>query len=755
MPPSSLFTRLCTPHLLLQAWEDVKAKRAAGGVDRQSVDDFSKDLPKQIQGIVAELKSGTWKPQPYLRVEIPKKTNEKRKLGLLTVKDKVIQQAIRILVEPRFEAIFVPNSYGYRKERGALRAIRCLRDKCKQKNLQYALKLDIDDYFDNIDHAILQKRVEAAVVDSEIVRLIMLCTKMGVVTKHNSWSEVTKGVPQGAVLSPLLANLYLSSFDQSVLSKTDKYIRYADDFVLLCKTEEEVQLLQMTATQYLTEKLHLSLNEPELRRIDDGFEFLGVTVTRNACTISEKKKTELFERINTLRLHSDGISVKDAKTWSGITRYYAQLLQEDALRELDKVLLKHLKEEILSQYRTYANRNVLSNLLQKFGFLSTDYRMRYKELKRELISIYLDAKREPLNSEMEHQNKKIIAQRKREYQKKEEFGAEMLVSTPGSFIGYSKEQVVVRNKGLVIAKVPFANLKHITVMGGGVSFSSNLLNQLYNNKISLDLFSFEGQHCGGFIRASSMQCTLWDAQTRMSKEMRNTLASSIVEGKVINQLYLAKYFHKYHKDSNRTFSNLLDLLECKVDETRDFIKKNDKSAPNYIEQLMAHEAQCALQYWAYVKGMLEDDEVGFEGRVQQGAVDVVNMMLNYGYALLYSRMWRALLGNGLNPYDSVIHARQPSKPTFVYDVVELFRAQAVDRVVFSLVQKGEPLKSENGMLAEETKKLLIQNMMERLQKRENYRGEKISLDTIIWRQCSEIADFFEKEAKYKPYKAKW
>ena len=205
----NLFARLCSPHLLLQAWEEVKVKRAAGGVDRQSVDDFAKDLPKQIEGIVAELKSGTWKPQPYLRVEIPKKTHEKRKLGLLTVKDKVIQQAIKLLVEPKFEALFVPNSYGYRKDRGALRAIRCLRDKCKQKNLQFALRLDIDDYFDNIDHAILLKRIEAVIKDSEIVRLIMLCTKMGVVTKHNAWSEVTKGVPQGAVLSPLLANLYL------------------------------------------------------------------------------------------------------------------------------------------------------------------------------------------------------------------------------------------------------------------------------------------------------------------------------------------------------------------------------------------------------------------------------------------------------------------------------------------------------------------------------------------------------------------
>lgn len=167
------------------------------------------------------------------------------------------------------------------------------------------------------------------------------------------------------------------------------------------------------------------MNAPELKRIDDGFEFLGVTVTRLSCLINETKKTELIERISSLRLCSDGLSVKDAKTWEGITRYYAKLLQEEALQELDKVLFEHLKDEVATQYHAFANRNILSNLLQKFVFLSSDYRMRDKELKRELVATYLDAKREPLNSETDIQNKKIIAQRKREYQKMEAAGAEM------------------------------------------------------------------------------------------------------------------------------------------------------------------------------------------------------------------------------------------------------------------------------------------------------------------------------------------
>lgn len=755
MSPPTLFQRLCSEKHLLQAWEQVKSKNAAGGVDKRTVEDFAKNLAENIQSIIVELKSGMWKPQPYLRVEIPKKSHEVRRLGLLTIKDKVIQQAIKMLIEPKFEATFFPCSYGYRKEKGALRAVKRTLDVCGQKKLHIALKLDVDNYFDNIDHNILQKRVEAIVKDEEIVRLVMLCTKMGVVSKQMEWSEITKGVPQGAVLSPLLANLYLNSFDQCMLSKTDNYIRYADDFVLLCKSEEEVPTMQQLATNYLKDKLLLSLNEPVTKSIDEGFEFLGVVIDRKGCSITDEKKAELIEKIQSLKLYSDGLSVKDTKKWDGITRYYAQLLSEPLLQELDTALLDHLTNEAIQGHQNFANRNILLNLLGKFRFLSIDFRMKDKWLKKAIADAYVNAKRLPLNRESEILNKKIILQRKHEYQKMEEANAELLIATPGSFLGSARGNVVVKNQGLVIATAPTANLKHITVVGEGVSFSSNLLNLLNNHKVTLDFFNHQGKHLGGFLRASSSQCELWEQQSSTEVIRRNNLAASIIEGKVVNQLYLAKYFNKYHKNSHHHSADLLEKLGETVKSTKHFVEISDKSDMGFIQQLMAQEAQCALNYWAYVKDLLSDDNVGFDGREQQGAVDVVNVMLNYGYALLYARVWRALLGNGLNPYDSVIHARQSGKPTFVYDVVELFRAQAVDRVVFSLVQKKESISVENGLLKEDSKKLFVKNLLERMQKRENYRGESISLDKIIWRQCGEIAQFFSTKAKFKPYKSKW
>ena len=134
---------------------------------------------------------------------------------------------------------------------------------------------------------------------------------------------------------------------------------------------------------------------------------------------------------------------------------------------------------------------------------------------------------------------------------------------------------------------------------------------------------------------------------------------------------------------------------------------------------------------------------------------MVNSLLNYGYAILYARIWRAVLFRKLNPTESIIHAPQPGKPTFVYDIIELFRVQAVDRVVISLIQKKEPLSLHQGLLDEDTKKLLVQNLAERMNRYEEYRGKECRLCDIINLQVKEIADYIANRTTYKPYIAKW
>lgn len=713
------------------------------------------DLENNLTEIINDLKSGKWVPLPYLKVEIPKKVKEKRRLGLLTIKDKIVQQAIRNLIEPKMERMFIGNSYGYRPNKGALKAIRRALQERRNKNTPWILRLDVDNYFDNIDHSILQRRLQSVISDPEIIRLIMLCIKMGIVTKGGKWEDVSKGLPQGAVISPVLANLYLHSFDQFVLSRNLPYVRYADDFIILCRTKEEGESIWSDATDYLQNKLKITLNTPAISRISEGFEFLGIWINDNKHTITEKKRADIISKIQSINLTPDGLDNSSRKKWDGIKAYYGKLLSEDELKELDEIFIQRLRFVIETHWKSFQNRNILSKALWNVDFLSSDYRLKGKEIRTSLIDVYLETKKCDIHTEGELQNKSLIAKRKREYKKKEIENSELIVTTPGTLVGLNSYGITVKKQGLTLFKAPPSKIRHITIMSDGILMSSNLINYAARNKIPIDMFASNGEHIGFFLNSNSMQCSLWEKQARATLEMRNVLAGEIMEGKLTNQLNLVKYFNKYHKSRGEEYTNCENKLAYEVRRFKDFLSNKKYTDENFIKTLMGFESQAAIKYWEYVRILLADDGILFEKRIGHKATDVVNCMLNYGYSILYSRVCQALLAAQLNPYDSIIHVRQSGKPTFSFDFIELFRAQAVDRVVISMLQKGENAEIKDGRLTDDTKKRLVKNLTERMYKYELYRGESILFENIIRKQAKEIADYFSVDKMYKPYKAKW
>lgn len=190
----SLFEKLCSDETLYEAWKIVKSKKSSGGIDGITLSVFDENAETYLSELREELKSGTWMPEPYLSIEIPKKKNEVRKLGLLSVKDKVAQCGIKLLVEPLFENVFVDNSYGYRPNKGHNKAVRRAYSECQKKKNRWVLRLDIDNYFDTINHHLLGARLHTLIPDEEIVRLIMLCIQMGIVNKRLKWDDNVEGV---------------------------------------------------------------------------------------------------------------------------------------------------------------------------------------------------------------------------------------------------------------------------------------------------------------------------------------------------------------------------------------------------------------------------------------------------------------------------------------------------------------------------------------------------------------------------------
>ena len=352
-------------------------------------------------------------------------------------------------------------------------------------------------------------------------------------------------------------------------------------------------------------------------------------------------------------------------------------------------------------------------------------------------------------------NQKLIQERKKEYRKIESETSGLLVNKPGMFIGSTSRGVTISQKGKVISQHHPDNLSQIVITGQGVSMSSNLVGFCMNRKIPVDFFDAQGTHLGSIISSKYLQNTLWAKQAAADVSLRNTIALGIIEGKIKNQHALLKYFNKYHKSHYPQLRPRMVMMEEVAENFKDWRKQAKPSDKEFLQSLIGHEAQVAIRYWDYIRELFSDDNVRFEQREHQGAKDLVNSMLNYGYAILYVRVWQALLAAKLNPFESLIHVQREGKPTLVYDLIEIFRSQVVDRVVISLVQKGQDLEIRNGLLTDKTRQLLVKSVMERLARYEKYQGEEMKMENIILRQAKLLAKAFEGTDKFKPYVAKW
>ncbi len=730
------------PHLKL-AWSVVKAKGASSGIDDISIDDYESHLDRRLSNLSNALLSGSWRPNPYLNVGIPKKDGEARRVGIMSVEDKIVQNGIKILIEPVMDKLFSSSSYAYRPGRGHVKAIRRTYAECCRKSNNVYVKMDIDCFFDTIDRDLLFSRLKnISSIGDDIRRLIELCLTMGKINDKMEWEESELGIPQGAILSPLMANFYLTPFDQSVLSKTPAYVRYSDDFVILCSSVEEAEELRLHVCHYLNDRLRLKLNDDvRIGQIADGFDFLGLTLSKNGIMVSDEKLQDLKSRISNIILKDGELAPRYLKSLDGIRRYYAALLPVYFSNQFDDLLINTFSDYMSASSMNSSERRKLIGQLLPFNPKKT-----VKDLLGAINERMPDI---PVVSNKEMGNKKLIASRKLEYRRREMENTEIIVSSPGYFIGLSNRGVTLRKNGQPLRVPPASALRYITIMSDGVTLSSNLIKFCMEKGVPIDFFDRHSNHIASVLSPIFMQSSLWEAQRMLPLSDRIRLAERIIVGKIKNQMNLCKYFNKYHKTVGveAPFDVLLKSLSGVLEK----IKTADSLDPKV---LMGYEAVAAEAYWEYVRELMADDGVGFYSRVKKGASDLVNSMLNYGYSLLYPRIWQAILKKKLNPYVGLVHYSE-GNPNLVFDVIELFRSQTVDRVVISMIQKKEHTVMTNGLLDDETRNLLTRHVMERLSRYEKYRSEERRLSEIIELQVGELASAIVSGKTYRPYIAKW
>lgn len=233
----SLMDKVCAPNTLALAWARVRANQGAAGVDGQSVGRFEAKAGAYLAELAEELREGAYRPQAVKRVEIPKGDGQTRPLGIPTVKDRIAQAAVKLVIEPIFEFQFLETSHGFRPGRGCKDALREV-DGLLKAGYTQVVDADLKGYFDSIPHGPLMERVESSVSDGRVLDLIRGWLGQDILKGLERWTP-TGGTPQGAVISPLLANLYLHSLDERMMARGYRMVRYADDFVVLCRSREE------------------------------------------------------------------------------------------------------------------------------------------------------------------------------------------------------------------------------------------------------------------------------------------------------------------------------------------------------------------------------------------------------------------------------------------------------------------------------------------------------------------------------------
>jgi RNA-directed DNA polymerase len=309
----SLMDKVYAPRNLQAAYEQVRANRGAAGVDRQTLEMFEQNLEANLEKLSRTLKDGTYRPQEVRRTWIPKPgSNDKRPLGIPTVRDRVVQTALLNVLEPIFERDFAKHSYGFRPKRGCKDALRRVDELLNAGNI-WVVDADLKSYFDTIPHKQLMERVAEKVSDGRILELIQSFLTQGVMDGLELWTP-EEGSPQGAVVSPLLSNIYLDPLDQKMEREGIEMVRYADDFVLLCRTEEDARGV-LQRVQDWTAQAGLNLH-PEKTRIVNasergGFDFLGYHFERGQKWPREKSLMKFKDAIRAKTKRKNGHSLDE------------------------------------------------------------------------------------------------------------------------------------------------------------------------------------------------------------------------------------------------------------------------------------------------------------------------------------------------------------------------------------------------------------------------------------------------------------
>jgi len=369
----SLTGRINQP-LLLAAFQAVKRNRGAAGIDKVSIKMFEANLAENLLALERQLKDGSFQPFPLRRKLIPKEPGQFRPLGIPAVRDRVAQEVGRRLLNPIFEPLFHESSFGFRQGRNCHQALSRILE-LHEAGYRVVLDADIKGFFDNLSHGLIMQAVAARVADGNLLRLVEKFLRSGVM-EEGVFKPTTVGTPQGGVISPLLANIVLNHLDWKLHERGFRFVRYADDFVVLCQTHAQAEEALALVKQTLAElSLTLSDAKTQITRYTKGYAFLGFVLSSRSRRMRPKSWRKFRDKIRELTCRSHNLDahviVKLNRVIRGTAQYFATrwFTGRKSFRLLDAWIRRRLR---CMKYKTFSyhhNRKMRLKQFERLGLL--------------------------------------------------------------------------------------------------------------------------------------------------------------------------------------------------------------------------------------------------------------------------------------------------------------------------------------------------------------------------------------------------
>ena len=606
---------------LLQVWYKVRANQGCAGIDHVGIQDFERKLFSKLALLKDEVIYDTYRPLPLFRVHVPKKSGGFRALSIPAVRDRVLHTAVAIILTPVFEAEFEDCSYAYRQGRSVDMAIRRI-EQLRDQGFSWVVDADIHSYFDEIDHHRLLGLVEELVTDPAILHLIRLWLK-AVVVDGKSRFTLNKGVPQGSPLSPLLANLYLDKLDEAMLGMDLRIIRFADDFLILCRNKKRAQkALEFTVEVLEALKLRINKDKSRLVNFTRGFRFLGVDFVRS------------------LAIKTKYPDLKPLAVDTGTLAAIPVRLEADQTSVAEEPPLE--------------SSTALGIALSEAGIDAADFPEKPEPV------MELEARPDGKRQEPVAEHDPLLRT--------------LYLLAHGTVLGKESERFTIKNQGTIVQRVLAIKVDQIMVFGN-TQITTQAMRFCLQEKIPIFLLSGHGRYYGVVDGFDTDPVLLHRDQFARAAQpdFCLLLARQFIRGKIANcRVILLRY---------RRRRNLQPLADGAA-RLRELLNKLDDAVT--LDQLRGYEGTAARTYFKTLSAVTDPDWK-FSKRTRQPPRDPVNSMLSYGYTLLFYNLYSLLRARGLNPQVGFLHPLRPGHPALVSDLIEEFRSIVVDTVVLNLV----------------------------------------------------------------------